>query len=118
MNRQEGRVHAQLVQDEERRYVLKITNATEASNASTAVAVDEACKDSAAFEKHEIDSQLLQTAKREWPSLYEHDKELLRCGKRKAMRDGATLRSRVVMAEWFRRAKVMCAIWSDQGRDT
>ena len=75
LNRQEGRVHAQLVQDEERHYVLKITNATEASKASTAVAVDEVCGDSAAFEKHEIDSQLLQTAKREWPSLYEQDKE-------------------------------------------
>ena len=88
------------------------------NKAPTAVAVEEVCKDSAAFEKHQIDSQLLQTAKREWPSLYEHDKELLGCGKRKAMRDGATLRSRVVMEEWFRRAKVMCAIWSDQGRDT
>ena len=75
INQQRGNVHIQMIQDEQQRYVLKVTNASAASQATTVMAVEEACKDSVAFERHDIDSHLLQTARREWPSHYATDKE-------------------------------------------
>ena len=75
LNEQDGELHTQMVQDSDHRYVLKVTRATEASQATTIVPVEDACKGSVAFEQHVIDSQLLQTARREWPALYATDKE-------------------------------------------
>ena len=75
INDRTGQVHVQLVRDASRHYTLKVTNATDCSQASTVVDVDRVCAKSGAFQRFELASEFLTTAQEQWPSLYEADAE-------------------------------------------
>ena len=75
INDRTGQVHVQLVRDDSRHYTLKVTNATECSQASTVVNVDQVCAKSGAFQRFELASEFLTTAQAQGSALYEADAE-------------------------------------------
>ena len=75
INDRTGQVHVQLVRDDSRHYTLKVTNATDCSQASTVVDVDQVCAKSGAFQRFELASEFLTTAQSQWSALYEADAE-------------------------------------------
>jgi hypothetical protein len=65
-------VWVQMTQDAEQQYVVKVSSATGASQASTVV---DAAGTKSGCVVHELGSELLQRARREWSPLYKEDKE-------------------------------------------
>ena len=72
----QSQLHIQLVRDESRQFTLKVSSATEHSQATTIIDPDRLCASSSAFHKCQLESAFLQQAKHEWPDKYQRDPDL------------------------------------------
>jgi hypothetical protein len=71
-----GRWNVSLTQDQRQRFWLKVTDATELSEAQTHQDPADICSHSAAYDCQHVESAVMARFKETWPELYEQDLEL------------------------------------------